>query len=75
VRDEVSARQGDDPILTLLIDLASVEITEQRALFPNPLDEPVFYRRYFKRWVSEGLNEAVAMTQATDDVKAASLGR
>lgn len=32
-------------------------IGEERPLFDNPLEEPYFYQRYFKRWVKEGLDE------------------
>jgi len=34
-----------------------IEITQGRPLFPNPMDEPVFYRRAFREWVSEAIKE------------------
>lgn len=54
----------DDPILAILVDVVSTSIVEDRLLFPNPLDEPVFYHRYFSKWVREGLKEAVAIELA-----------
>ena len=48
---------GGDPTLRLLVDLTAVSITEERPLFPNPLEEPAFFRKFFKVWVREGLQE------------------
>ncbi len=47
----------DDPVLDTLIELTLQSDTENRPLFPNLIDEPIFYRKYFKRWVHEGLLE------------------
>jgi hypothetical protein len=33
-------------------------ILENRPLFLTILEEPVFYRRYFRKWVEEGMEEA-----------------
>jgi hypothetical protein len=45
-----------------------ISIREDRPLFPNPLDEPILYRRYIKRWVKEELEgiDAINRKQAED---------
>jgi hypothetical protein len=53
-----------DKTLSILLEVVRISITEDRLLFPNPLDEPVFYRRYFVPWVKEGLEEAKAIAEA-----------
>lgn len=50
-----------------LIELTVNSITTQRELFLNPLDEPHFWRTYFRRWVVEGLEEARKMREGNDD--------
>jgi hypothetical protein len=55
---------SDDPVLPLLIELATTSLLENRPLFPNPLHEPVFYRRDFRRWVENGLEELAAIEKA-----------
>ncbi len=59
VKDAIYTETSDDPVLLKLIEITVTSITENRPLFPgSPLNEPSFYRRYFKRWVQEGLEEA-----------------
>lgn len=53
----------DDHILSILIDVVSTSIVENRLLYLNPLDEPVHYRLFCK-WVREGLEEALAIEKA-----------
>ena len=57
-----------DAIIGLIVELTVAAIQEDRPLFPNLLDEPVFYRRYIKRWVREELdqNSAILKKQAAD---------
>lgn len=55
VKESIYSGSVDDPSLALLLNLSAKEILSQRYMFPNPLDEPVFYSRYFKRWVEEGI--------------------
>ena len=57
VNDAIITGHTNDEVLDLLLDITVVSITEGRPLFPNPLEEPVFYRRYFKEWVLEGLED------------------
>ena len=52
---------SDDPVLEHLIELTITSLLEGRPLYQNILEEPDFYRRYFKKWVKEGLREHEAM--------------
>ena len=56
----------DDPVLDNLIELTILATYENRPLFPDILKEPIFYRKYFKRWVSEGLEERRASMPKSD---------
>ena len=59
VKDAVIQERSDDLVLLKLIELELVSINEGRPLFTgSPLNDPVFYRRYFRKWVREGLEEA-----------------
>ena len=49
----------DDMVLKVLIELAVVSLDEERPVFPNPLDEPVLWRK-FKRAVKLARDEARA---------------
>jgi len=69
VSDAIITERCEDIVLARLIDLALVEIREMRFLFPNPLDEPVMYRRYLKPWVSAGLAEAEAIRDQIEKKK------
>ena len=53
----------DDPVLGLLLSLTMKEINTGRHLFPNPLEEPVFYARYIKPWVIETLEKRRKMRE------------
>jgi hypothetical protein len=45
------------PGLFFLVEIALDELTTGRAYFASIREEPVFYRRYFKRWVTEAMEE------------------
>lgn len=47
----------DDPILSILLEITLNSLVTHRPLFDNPLEEPIFYRRHFVKWVEEGLQE------------------
>ena len=49
-----------------MLELAVYSILNDRPLFDQPLDEPAFYRRYFYRWVKEGIEEVRNMTTRSD---------
>jgi hypothetical protein len=53
-----------DGVLAQLVEVTRASILEGRPLFSNLMEEPVFYRRHFKRWVREIVKER----QATTDV-------
>jgi hypothetical protein len=57
-----------DAVLGLIVELIVTSLQAERPLFPNPLDEPIFYRRYLKRWVEEELEQeqAIASKQEAD---------
>ena len=56
VKDAIITGSGD-LILSLLIELTLRNVQEGVPIFNNALDEPVFWRRYFRQWVQEGINE------------------
>jgi hypothetical protein len=47
----------DDSVLERLIWMTLQDVSGGKPLFSSPLEEPYFYQRHFKRWVSEGLEE------------------
>jgi len=57
VFDAITEQQLDDPVLATLVELALIEIDEGRFCFPNPRTEPVFWRRHFRKWVKEAIEE------------------
>ena len=63
VKDAMVEGATADHYLGLLLENVLVSIVENRPLFTNPLDEPAFYRT-FRRWVAEGIGEAVKISQA-----------
>ena len=70
VKDHVLTGEGD-VVLRLLVDLTAVSIVEGRPLFPNPLEEPAFFRKFFKEWVREGLQERAKLRQAEEEAEKA----
>jgi hypothetical protein len=48
-------------VLAQLVDITVRSIQSKRELFDNPMHEPVFYVRYFRRWVEEALDERNAL--------------
>ena len=69
-KDFILTGEGD-PVLRLLVDLTAVSIIEGRPLFPNPLEEPAFFRKYFKEWVREGLQERAKLKQVEEEAEKA----
>jgi hypothetical protein len=60
-----------DRVLMSLIELTLCEVRDGRTLFQSPLDEPVHFRKYFKRWVIEGLQERQALDKALEEANKA----
>jgi len=50
VSDAFTLKTTDDPVLAVLIQIATVSVNENRPVYPNPLHEPVLWR-HFRRWV------------------------
>ncbi len=72
---EAADQVSGDVVLDRLIELAIEEDLEGKPLFQNLLEEPTFYRRYFKRWVREAIAEKKAQEAATKGVVSAFLGK
>ncbi|MCX7596714.1 MAG: hypothetical protein N2235_23800 [Fischerella sp.] len=67
IKDYILGEQSDNSLLNIYISYI-IEERKGRYLFPNPLDEPVFYRR-IKRWVEEGLEERQRYLQQVQTAK------
>lgn len=66
MKDTIVTQRTSDPVLLTLLEIVVTSVAEERPLFNNPLEEPPFYRRYFRRWVKEGLEEAAKIAQLQD---------
>lgn len=58
----------------VLIETTLLEVLDGRPLFPNPFDEPHFYRKYFKAWVREGVSEVRTMQDIREKTQKIVLG-
>ena len=67
VYDAITTNSTSDPILAVLLELAITSIQDNRPIFPNPIDEPLMYRRYFLKWVTEGLEDAAKLQRAQEE--------
>jgi hypothetical protein len=72
--DAILTGSTDDIVLKTLIDLAAYSLEQERPLFPNPLDEPILYRR-FSCWVIDGLRELKKASEILESSQASVLGR
>ena len=45
IEDAIHSGMSRDPVLVSILDLILTQIQDGRHAFPNPLDEPVLYRR------------------------------
>ena len=64
---EVRGAMGGAPCgaaLSTLLEMTVVSITENRPIFENVADEPVFYRRHFYKWVKAIIDEEKAIQQS-----------
>jgi hypothetical protein len=62
VRDAVTSGTSD-LVLAKLIEITMRSIKTNRELFPNLLNAPAFYDRYFRPWVQSALDEDTALDQ------------
>lgn len=65
----------EDGVLDTLIEVATLDIIDGRRPFENPLDEPLFYRRHFRKWVSAALAEKETETGVYDDIMTKAMKR
>jgi len=65
IKDAIITRSGDDRMLAIVLDIVLSSIADGRPLYPNIFDEPIFYRRYIKPWIEEGLREAAKIAEVT----------
>jgi hypothetical protein len=66
VKDAILTGEVTDIVLSNLIEITTYSKVSDRPLFSDPLVEPVFYRRYFSRWVVEGLEERMKADKANN---------
>lgn len=57
VKDALLEGQSDNRLLLMYIDFAGMNASEQRHLTNDPLNEPRLWRKFFTRWVREGILE------------------
>jgi hypothetical protein len=50
-------------VLLGLIEITLESLNSGRPIYTNPLTEPSFYRKRFRRWVEAGLGEARKLTE------------
>jgi hypothetical protein len=62
---EAIAAGTRDVILNMLLEVTMASLVDERPLFANIIDEPLFYRRYFLPWVREGLQELRTIENAS----------
>lgn len=64
VKDAIITNEFTDLCLLRLVELTIYSIRNDRPLFPNPLQEPAFYRKYFRQWVDEAIEEKRVISEA-----------
>jgi len=64
INDAIISGNTDDPILDTLLELVVFSVANNRPLFLDPIEEPIFYRRYFYVWVQEALEDAAKINKA-----------
>ena len=57
VKDAVLTGATEDRVLDKLILFTMGIVVEGRHIAQNPLEEPAFFERQFKRWVADGVKE------------------
>ena len=66
VSDAFTLKTTDDPVLAILIQIATVSVNENRPVYPNPLHEPVLWR-HFRRWVANGSAAAAKIDKILEE--------
>ena len=57
VKDAILTGATEDRVLDKLILLTMKMVVEGSHIAQNPLEEPAFFERQFKRWVADGVKE------------------
>ncbi len=57
VRDAILENDFHDLVLLRLVELTIADVQGSRPLFASLIEEPAFYRKCFRQWVSEALDE------------------
>lgn len=66
VKDAILTNEFTDLVLLQLVELTIYSIRNDRPLFPNLMQEPTFYRKNFRQWVVEAMEEKRVMDEAQD---------
>ncbi len=66
VRDAILENDFHDLVLLRLVELTIADVQGSRPLFPGLIEEPAFYRKCFRQWVSEALEERRASEEYLD---------
>jgi len=54
----------EDLVLANLIEITRLDLSTNQPIARTLMDEPVFYRRFFKKWVQEAIREQSVMDEA-----------
>ena len=57
MKDAILTGATEDRVLDKLILFTMGIVVEGRHIAQNPLEEPAFFERQFKRWVADGVKE------------------
>jgi hypothetical protein len=66
VKDAILTNTFNDLVLIRLVELTIDADRSGRPLFPDLLTEPAFFRKNFRLWVSEALEEKKALDAAQE---------
>ena len=61
VKDCILTNEFTDLTLLRMVELTIYSIQNERPLFPTLMQEPAFYRKSFRMWVNEAMEEKRAM--------------
>ena len=65
VKDAIVEGETSDKVLATMLDIVVPAMQRGTPIFRDTMAEPSFYRRFFRRWVVEGLDELDKMVQAS----------
>jgi hypothetical protein len=54
-------------VLAHLLEITRTSIYEKRPIFNSIMEEPAFYRRFFKRWVKDEIDQEMAVKTALQE--------